>query len=231
MAGFLSSPPAKAQSQAELLCTFSSHEAVEEKIQNIQDGLSQAEFSQTFFAAEASLAPNSFLSIIENKEKNIRSAFVGSPLASRNIVFAQEQAQLSCHTKKAKPALAPKRENKYFLCFLDEAIFSQGSVVELRRSLPAHRSAISFGQAYQLAQKNEHYQYSVWLDDRDSQRGLRIDLLDLKTKERAQVIAPAAAIRQTILFAHTQGAKELEAKMLRLACQFTDSLEILSQEP
>lgn len=175
---------------------------------------------------DASLAPSSFLFVMQDDAKSQRLAFTGAPtsLMWSGGRLSSGSARLGCQKRSTEPATfvrTPKVEADQLVCLLDEAIFENGQLTKATRVLQTVSSTITFRMPLEVKAENAQYSIAVRSYDFDPANGLRIQLTDKSNGESAQYAGPPRSLVSSVMLGFTQGNKETSAKFLRLGCVLT----------
>lgn len=175
---------------------------------------------------EASLAPSSYLAVIQDDFRKQRLAFTGTSTAPAldGARLSLPDAALNCRKTGEAPKFdtTPDTSANYLVCMLDEAIFEKGQVVTTKRLLTSVNSAFSFRRPVEIHADGPNQAYTVGYTSFDSLRGLRVLLVDKVTKETVSYVGPARTFRTSFMLAFTQGDREKLGRFLRLGCVFTN---------
>lgn len=181
--------------------------------------------------AEGSLSPGSFLVSMDDKSGAIplHAAFVGTGSAAQRSGgnFSLDTLSLQCRDGENMILHSPRSKERYLACFLDIANFEKGELIDTTRLLGSSRQAMDFGRAMELKAEDRDYAYSLSFDRFDPDSGFSLSLLDKQSRKRVSYAGPPQTMRQTVMMALTLGSRDGDGRFIRLACQFTDSLEYL----
>jgi hypothetical protein len=179
---------------------------------------------------DASLAPGSFLFVLQDNAMNQRLAFVGAvdALNWEGARLEMDDSRIGCKkTYKEYPQAFPapmKAKPANLVCMLDEATYEKGELKQSKRMLVKAVSTFSFGRPTRIEAENEAYAYSLSYNVLNAGNGLQIKLRDKGTGKNAQFTGPARTLTTSVILGFTQGDKAQAAKFLRLGCVYADDL-------
>jgi|GEM_PF-6210952 len=181
---------------------------------------------------DASLAPGSFLLVLQDNAKQVRSAFTGSTEAvgfAGSSLIGQD-ARVACRSSLGNPPnTMPSRPSlpDYLVCVLDEVTFVNGAIAESKRVLKRAVSTPLFKFPQAILGEAGSSAFSVRLHRMDFNKGLDVTLTDRGTGAFARFTGPAATLRTSFMLGLTQGDRATRAKFQRLGCVFSNDPKAL----
>lgn len=174
---------------------------------------------------DASLAPGSYLLVLQDDLKQVRAAFTGSIEAATGSALLVRGAGVACRTSQASPPKAmPSRPAlpDYLVCVLDEVSYVNGTLAESKRLLRRAVSTPLFRFPQEISGEQGSAAFSVRLNRMDFKNGLDVVLTDRGTGAFARFTGPAGTLRTSFMLGLTQGDRALRAKFHRLGCVFSN---------
>jgi len=184
--------------------------------------------SELGLGLDASLAPSSFLVVVQDDSHQKRLAFTGSPAGASSDASLLElgESQVQCAQRLEKVvSLAPPPPPAmpdYLVCMLDEARFVNGEPQDQKRRLVSVNSPLNSTMPLSIAAADETVSFRVRYVSFDPFHGLDVVLTDKTSGETAHFTGPARTMLPSFLMALTQGDKAKDARFLRLGCVWTN---------
>ncbi|MGZ3695281.1 MAG: hypothetical protein ACXWQO_14245 [Bdellovibrionota bacterium] len=177
---------------------------------------------------DASLAPGSFIFVMQDDLQKQRIAFTGGPgsVAWDGARMTTSNGAFSCRKKSTEPAKEipsfSRTTMNYLVCLVDEATYVGGQITKTERVLQTQGSANSFHRPMKIEGENDKVAFSVNYFEFDPVNGLEVKLTDKANGQVATYSGPPESFKTSFMFGFTQGDREGSAKFLRMGCAYTD---------
>ncbi len=177
---------------------------------------------------DASLAPGSFIFVVQDDAKQQRIAFTGAPgsVAWDGARMATASAEFNCRKKSSEPAKSippvSRPQFNYLVCVLDEATFENGAITKVERLAQTVSSANTFRLPQKIEGDSARASFTVGTNAIDPLNGLSVVLTDKTNGEVALYSGPSGSLKSSFMFGFTQGSREASAKFLRMGCAYTN---------
>ncbi len=197
----------------------------------VADGQAEAQTAgdnPLHLALDASLGSSTYFTVLDDPQSGHHVAFSGSSLTispdGARLSLGSSAAAL-CRQNAAAPAFAPPalpEHPDYFVCMLDEAHFAKGEIDGNKRHAFKVTSALERHLPVEVTASDADTSFHVRYVSFDPFHGLDITLTDRASGEVARFSGPARAMVSSFMMGVTLGDRAADARLLRLACIWTD---------